>query len=1176
MLSREADQLAEVLKFKSNEVKELISDSTLVFKLLNKPLDSTLNENEYSLLIFSGEELVYWNSNTVLPYLPLTDYQSSIQMVRLRNGYYILQKQSYSGVTAIGLIRIQEQYPVKNRYLSAGVAVGDLDFPHLLLSEDGGEPIKLGDEVLFYVDINHDASSSHWIVLVLFLLGVLMWVIVLVNFVLISSIKAWVKTGILALGLAFLRLVWIPWMFPADVSQFTLFHPNLYSSPHIAGSLGALVLNIIFGGLFLLIQVRSNSFEIKPEWAKATKWLAGTGILIFLIFCFEGVRILFQSLVMDSQISFDIGSFLILNIYSIIGVISLLLSLIIFFLLTNSLLDRLQSLPQMGRYWLIAAVFGAYFIIGIAVEGPNNIRLILPLWGIIFSAGLLRWPLDMQKVVNYTSLISWLVLFSFLSAFMLTYFGAQKEMENRLLFANKLALERDPILEYVFDDIYESMLKDPFVSSYFQDPLIPKKQLDDRLSFLYFGGYMNRYEINVHTFNRDGARIKDDSEQALHLEHYTRMAEELGEDAKQSYLKRLEDRSGRSKYLLLTQIHRENELLGSLAIELELKAYRQTNVYPELLLDSRVKFPEVFDLYSYAIYEHGKLADRSGNYPYRLKGSSESLKEEVEYFESEKHEHLVLQASPYKQVWVSRPKAELINPVSLFSYLFCLLLLCILCAWLIQLGYRFWKSNFRLAPLMQFTFRSKIHFAMLFIIVFSFVIIGAITVIYFQSQFDIYHQQRLSRKVGAVSKAMEIALKEAEAKAQDPNSVISIISEIHSIDINLYDHSGSLLSSSQPKIFDRGLISRKMDPRAMSALAEEKRISYIQTEQIGKLSYLSIYVPIMKQSRYLNLPYFAKEKNLRQDIGSFLVALINVYVLLLVGAGFLVLFISNSITQSLREIGHKLKGLTLGSKNEPIVWNTNDEIGILVSEYNKMIGELEQSAELLAKSERESAWREMAKQVAHEITNPLTPMKLSIQHLLKAQQQDAPNVKELTAQVASTLIEQIENLSVIASDFSDFAQMPKPNIEELKLNEILESAVALYKDVPDLSMLLEANDKEVMISADKSHMMSVFNNLLKNAVQAIPGEAKGIIKISLEHRDGMVQVTVEDNGVGIPEDQKNKVFVPNFTTKNSGMGLGLAITHKIIEESGGSISFVSEVNKGTRFLVELPTKSVSS
>jgi len=366
-----------------------------------------------------------------------------------------------------------------------------------------------------------------------------------------------------------------------------------------------------------------------------------------------------------------------------------------------------------------------------------------------------------------------------------------------------------------------------------------------------------------------------------------------------------------------------------------------------------------------------------------------------------------------------------------------------------------------------------------------------------------------------------------------------------------------------------------MNPRAMGALAKEERISYIHTEHIGTLNYLSIYVPIMQgeHTRYLNLPYFAKEKNLRQDIGSFLVALINVYVLLLVGAGFLVLFISNSITQSLREIGYKLKGLTLGGKNEPIVWNTDDEIGILVTEYNKMIGELEQSAALLAKSERESAWREMAKQVAHEITNPLTPMKLSIQHLQMAQQKNDPNLKELTKQVTTTLIEQIENLTVIASDFSDFAQMPKPDLKEIKLNDILNAASGLFKNIPNVSISIETGSADIMINADKNQMISVFNNLLKNAVQAIPNERKGIIKITLKHKDEVALVTVEDNGIGIPEIQHNKVFVPNFTTKSSGMGLGLAITHKIIQEISGKISFESEPGKGTKFMVEIPISS---
>jgi nitrogen fixation/metabolism regulation signal transduction histidine kinase len=321
---------------------------------------------------------------------------------------------------------------------------------------------------------------------------------------------------------------------------------------------------------------------------------------------------------------------------------------------------------------------------------------------------------------------------------------------------------------------------------------------------------------------------------------------------------------------------------------------------------------------------------------------------------------------------------------------------------------------------------------------------------------------------------------------------------------------------------------------------------------------------------YLNLPFFAKEKELRTELSAFLVTLVNVYVLLLVLGGFFAYLLSNSITFPLSIISDKLKLIQLGRKNEPIAWQGNDEIGRLVNEYNKMIDELENSAELLARSERESAWREMAKQVAHEIKNPLTPMKLSIQHLQRAMLEGRPGVEQLANRVSATLIEQIDNLNHIASEFSNFAKMPSVENEVFDIADVARSVVHLFNEEAHCDVSYHGPTEPVWVYADKNQVLRGFNNLVKNATQAIPDGRKGKVAVMVEMARGMVTIAVQDNGTGISDEQKHKVFVPNFTTKGSGTGLGLAITRQIIENAGGSIWFESTVNVGTTFFVKLP------
>jgi nitrogen fixation/metabolism regulation signal transduction histidine kinase len=266
-----------------------------------------------------------------------------------------------------------------------------------------------------------------------------------------------------------------------------------------------------------------------------------------------------------------------------------------------------------------------------------------------------------------------------------------------------------------------------------------------------------------------------------------------------------------------------------------------------------------------------------------------------------------------------------------------------------------------------------------------------------------------------------------------------------------------------------------------------------------------------------------------------------------------------------------MKLIKIGAANEEIPWkDNNDEIGMLVSEYNKMVKELGQSAEALAKSEREGAWREMARQVAHEIKNPLTPMKLSIQYLQRAMEEGTPNAVELSKKLASTLIEQIDQLSKIAGDFSQFANIENVLPEHFNITEVIQNLVNLYNTDSNLSIHYTTSNNDVEVFLDKAQINRLFTNLLKNAIEASDEVQITRIQIKQYTRDDNVIISITDHGDGINESLRSKIFNPNFTTKTSGTGLGLAICKAIVENAGGKIWFATSPGEGTTFYVDLP------
>ncbi|MFZ6050653.1 sensor histidine kinase [Halocola ammonii] len=481
---------------------------------------------------------------------------------------------------------------------------------------------------------------------------------------------------------------------------------------------------------------------------------------------------------------------------------------------------------------------------------------------------------------------------------------------------------------------------------------------------------------------------------------------------------------------------------------------------------------------------------------------------------------------------------------------------------------------------LKFNLRMRIWLSMLALILLAFLLTGLTAYYHYKQQNEEYHEQRLQRKENAVQSSMDYFLRQRGGHiSQDSvtavfSSKICELSDIHNLPINMYNLDGELIISSNPAFQEEKQLPENIEYTILKQLATGNTRAVID-KHYEKDEYFLAYWYFMDSSdkpiAIINIPYFDTERINPEELNIFLIQLTEIYILLFIGAGALAYFLSNYITISLKTIGQRLKTVEFGKKNKPIKWHADDEIGTLVDEYNRMLKEVERSANLLARSERESAWREMAKQVAHEIKNPLTPMKLRVQHLERAWQDQKPDFDERLRNFSKSLVEQIDTLTNIANEFSHFAKMPKAKIERIDLSDTIKSSLELFQESEKVEFNFEdKSEGKAWIRADKDHLTRVFNNLITNAIQAIPDSRPGKVDVLLKRDHEQLLVEVRDNGEGIPEDKQNKIFEPNFTTKRTGTGLGLAMVKNIIENSRGEVWFESVPGSGTVFFISFP------
>jgi signal transduction histidine kinase len=1158
------------------EAQSIIATSTIQQLWENEALSSTT----FNVNVFYNDSLAYWNNNEV-PVSGLIDTISSSsfpKLLNLSNGFYLTDVIKIHDETVVISSKIKHNYYYENESLRNTLTKG-LSLPddiNIYASEvELSTPIygESGSPLFFIAFKNNKliTDSQQIIIFLLYVIGVLSLIIAFAKFLTLYSLKRpwiFVVFPIILIGLRWFSIDfgWIQLF-----TEFEIYNPNLFASSELFPSLGSLFISV--GCILILFWWFYHHISLVKSYLTKTPILLVLYLLLFPLSYF--ISWIFESLVLNSTISLVIDEVFSLSVYSFIAL--LLISSLFFgyYLLalatTRKLVKTPLKLNTIALLWFLTGCI--YFFAEIFFFQKNIYNA---LWPVLLN-GLLFFIVSKkqnQNALKYQLVL--LVVISFYAAFILFESNQSNEHQKRELYANQLVTDQSPTTEFE----YISTIKKLKNNTHFLKMLGKPKEHNSRafidvVEECCFNGFWERYEMSFFFFDSLKEPLIDyTSNQSKAYDEVKHIIDDHGTASSiAGELYYIEDYHDRVSYVAkeVVQLEKGNDI--ELFILFRSKKIPEQIGFPRLLMNEKTYALDDLEDYSIARYSEGNLVMRFGSYNFPTELSVFTRNNDLNkgFVTANNVSHYIYQEESGQTVIISKPEKQIIEKMTTFSYLF--LFFGVFTLFVIVIVKR--KVIF---PFKSLQLSLKIQLVLIGVVVFAFVVFAFVAGNYTQNQYRTYSFENLKEKASSVETEVSQKLGDKEDLDVDVlgNYMMYILKKFSNVfvtDINLYDLEGRLLASSQPKLYDKGISAKHMNPSAFKEMSLNKKSEYIHRESIGELDYLSAYLPFInhegKLLGYLNLQHFAKQNTYENQINDFIVAIINIAVLLLVFTVVIAIFVASWITTPLRLIQESFKNVELGKQNQPIAYKGNDEIGALVKDYNDKLAELELKAMQLARSERETAWREMAKQVAHEIKNPLTPMRLSLQHFQRSFDPNSEKAQEKINKIANSLVEQIDTLTKIANEFSNFAKMPKANEQRVDLIPMIHNAINLYQS-EEVKIYLETSLEEVIVFVDKDLMLRVFNNLIKNAIQATLEGEKPIIKIAVEADGKNFLIRVTDNGTGISEEAKNKIFVPNFTTKTTGAGLGLAMVKQIVQNHNGEIWFETEEGKGTTFFVLVP------
>ncbi len=1185
-----------------NHFKAFCSDTQTIRRLAAFETDSASRFSDWEdvyYYIFSdtpdGMLLNYWSNAAIVPKPDDVPYHDTVKLVNYDNGIYVLASHRLpnSLLTAVQLTLVKQEYYVQTNSLKTEypgfpgvekhIAISHISTPY---------PVATGNrQLLFYLKPIGSTGMVvfNWVSLSLQLIATVLLMIFFYR-VGLGMTQTGLKLPAVAWmigGAILIRLSIAYFDFPVNLSHFKLFNPVVKNDDLFYPSPGGLLLNLtgLLWLIFFFISTRSALFPTLGKLSPAVK--KGVAVLAILsmlpVTFFIGRQII--RIVLQPDISFDVANFFSLGWNTICAIICIYFICVLHYRLmhlTNRLFSRLWPASASFKYLIVTAAGLLLLTFFIQIVQARVLVLVL-LWlliSLLLEDNLRRWFFrSMERTVRF---VFWLIWYAFAGTLLVQSQHGNKEQNRKLQMARSMAAHSDTEAESL---IYQA-INSTAVQAIKDSPLLARdsgygNSLKQNI-IRTFTGSMPGYITTPYYF--DSTKKAFYNTDSSTFETLNTIVEEQGKATRFDDIYFYEKDFDKFIYIVRQPLRQDSLNGGYLFITCTPAIYNGEALAPELFKPLQEN-AENETLYPYAIYDHGSLLSSSQNFPFTtVLPSNKKLHSEYEISSIYGKEALWYNAGNQRLIVIVKATGFLSELITLFAYIFGCFLIVYLCELVLA---RLLTGSYQSGPwwrLPQLSIRSKIRSTVTLISLLSFVLIGVVTVYFFINRYKSANNKRLIELIYQVENDLQTLtdIKALFKQSDLPDhkndyaansSTVSLVAELLNTGINLFNLQGDLTATSKSIIYDRGIVAPKMNPVAYYKMVVQHQVQYLQTESIGNLDYLGIYLPVRTANGatigFINIPYFASQVELNQEISNFLVTLINLIAFIFIISGIVAFFITNSLTFSFFIIGEKMKDISLGKTNEPIAWHRNDEIGVLVQQYNKMLEQLDDSARKLATSERESAWREMAKQVAHEIKNPLTPMKLNLQYLQRQIDNNSPNIKDMAKTMAANLVTQIDHLSQIASDFSQFARINISHTEKFDLHEVLKQIIMLYNMDSHVYITWNKTAGPVCIEADRTHINRLFTNLIKNASEAMT-DGEALITITEQPEPSAILITVSDNGPGVSEAMKDQLFKPNFTTKNSGTGLGLAICKDIVERAGGGIWYGPGNEGATTFFVRLP------
>ncbi|MFD0751930.1 ATP-binding protein [Mucilaginibacter calamicampi] len=1181
-----------------NSLKNLGQNEKGGLKLINQ----FTTEKDIRFVTVKNGTVEFWSGVEVIPQKP-SRIKEGVSFIKESNGYYEAIKKTEGNFSVLFFIPIKTTYEFQNRYLQNTFAPGLVDEKNIEIADFTDKnvyPVRNVNKVyLFSVKAKPGEVNSR-----LYYGEVVLWLLtfIVMSIFMQNTCNYLARTGfpvialiLLAVFIIGIRGVNLYYNWPNCTFNIGLFNPKLFSAGPVFPSIGDLCINILCLNWYVvfLYQLRHKLLKFIPD--NFSSYALLTGCFTLLIITSTALYHLFYDLVIRSAISFDVSNVLNLSIFSVYGLLMLCFSFLIFSLLIEIAISICVQLPIPRKHQLIFLISGACVCTIAWALQYHQFTLFYFLWaGIAIARGYAHFY--HQGKLNYRSLAVIIFICSFISALSLTKFEKEKEGITRRMLIKKLETPDDATADTLFRKIENKIVADPIVIDFFSASHPDNDHIKNYFQKRYFDDYLSKYDLTIHAYDTAGQPI--DGDKSYPFETFTDLVQYSSFKVSNFFYR--QQGIGVLDYFAILPIAKNGESIGVIVARLGANTFYSGDYFPALLAAGTFTGDNDFKNYSYALYSDNKLSSQSGPYVYNLKndtlsgfntGSSNENEQTTTsinntwYNPIDSYSHFVYKPKARDLIVVSKEERPLFNIITSLTFFFIILLVFSL---VVMLSVWAWTrvkfltiTNDKIKWGLRLNFdkvlyKTRIQLSMVSAVVITLLLVGAVTYASISTQYQSQQDKMIRDKIVRITSTIENALNDFVYNTNEEKQIaLDGLAESYATDLTIFKQNGHVEVTTRPRIYEAGLVADRMDPRAFIHLNKLQRSEYINEETIGQLKYKAVYAPIRdnvknETAAYLQLPYFANELDYRERIGALLNVMINIYAFIFIAIGFFAVIIARQITYPLNFIQQSLSKTIYGQKTEPIIWKRDDEIGTLISEYNKMIAALEQSAQKLAQSERESAWREMAKQVAHEIKNPLTPLKLGLQLLEKSWREKDARFDQKFERFSKSFVEQIESLASIASEFSAFAKMPDTRMSKFNIFDVLSQAVVIFKQMDNFTIGYSVPEEPFIVFADRDQLLRCFNNLLKNSIEATPPDRPGFVEINYETSDKNILFMIKDNGNGIPENMREKIFEPNFTTKSSGTGLGLAFVKNSIENAGGKVWFETKTGQGTTFYLNFP------